>query len=741
MVHATHTKFHVVANVLESGYDGNLAKGQLAVVKNKAVKGQGKEVVSDFAGMTQKDLIAIEVGELTTPSKLRTFEVPYKSTGFFPIGSIVDIKGYAPTNVTLKVDELEIGYDGINDSTALFIPEGKAAVLDIVVEGHIASMFFGQSSYIIQKRVSRKEDQSMQEVIQKLVKELNDDVIPTATGWASTTDTLSQFLDIKTIDSTAVEVNGIDSVFSTLTLTDNGDSNDLADIQAQYPLYTVTRTARNGGVSTYTILRPSTASLADYAKVTVDVDAKGCEDCLAGYDEVEGGYVYHIAIEDDGTDQTAALEADLSAEISVTKFGNKDGRGLYSALIPAVMTDAENTNILTGFPTAEISYKGEVKDVCSDSTTVSTAWVAGETCTAIQKNFTIILKDNECGESRLAELQAAYPDLTIVEGAYTGTATQTVTVSADVALAIIVDGVTYNTADAGTTTQTAAAFVTAHAAAILSATGAVVTNPSTNVILFTHSASDFPVITSAAQTVGAVTYGTTTSNTAGGCKRSYSTKVVTNITCDECDDIFLQPYYASAPEPFGSISWVEEAVTYSSVAKMGISIKGKPFFLYPEAIEEDFIPYVETSLKIKSASFGWREDDILNYTGEQYDVDLEFARVERVQEAQDVDNLSESLFGAEDEGNLFGTNKKKYKANLFSRANLSQERILKYHKRMLKYVVEFRDQGLSQGGGSRSDITHGFGIIVEEGKHESIQTLLGKLAAKVGLEAPVISVV
>ena len=170
MLHAPHTKFHVVSTVLESGYDGNLAKGQLAVVKNKALKGKGKEVTADFDGMTQKDLIAFEIGEVTTPNKQRTVEVPYISTGFFPIGNIVDIKAYAPSNVTLKLDHIEIGYDGINESTALFIPEGKAAVMDIVVEGLVASMFFGQESFIIQKRVYRAVGESMQAVTRRLVK-------------------------------------------------------------------------------------------------------------------------------------------------------------------------------------------------------------------------------------------------------------------------------------------------------------------------------------------------------------------------------------------------------------------------------------------------------------------------------------------------------------------------------------------------------------------------------------------
>ena len=647
MLHAPHTKFHVVSTVLESGYDGNLAKGQLAVVKNKALKGKGKEVTADFDGMTQKDLIAFEIGEVTTPNKQRTVEVPYISTGFFPIGNIVDIKAYAPSNVTLKLDHIEIGYDGINESTALFIPEGKAAVMDIVVEGLVASMFFGQESFIIQKRVYRAVGESMQAVTRRLVKELNEEVIPTATGWASTTDVLSQFLEIGVIDSTTTTTVGVNSIFSSLTLVNNGDSNALADVQAQYPNYTVVQTARDGDNTTYTIVRPQAdPALASYVKTVVDVDGKGCADCLATYSLVDGGYVYHVSIEDDGVDLTTTLAGLVTGETQLDKLGNKDGRGTYAIVMPAIMAQVAIDAIITARPEAEVKYLGEIKDVCSKTTTTTTAWVAGETCVATTKGFSIIVKDNDCGATRLPELQAAYPDLVITE-----------------------DGV------------------------------------------------------------------------VGGCKRKYNTTVPTNIVCPECSPIFLQPFYGEAPDNFEGISWEAVAETYDADALMGITIKGKPFFMYPEIYEEDFVPFIETSLKVKSASFGWREDDILNYTGSQYDVDLEFAKVVFVERAQDVNNLSQSHFGAEDEGKMFGTNKWKHKANLFARTNLSEERILKYHKRLLKYVVEFRDQGLSQGSASRSDITHGFGIMVEEGKHEAIQTILSKLAAKVGLEAPIVSVV
>lgn len=743
MLHAPHTKFHVVSTVLESGYDGNLAKGQLAVVKNKALRGKGKEVTNNFDAMTAKDLIALEIGEATTPNKQRTVEVPYVSTGFFPIGSITDIKAYAPSNVTLKLDHIEIGYDGINADTALYIPEGKAAVMDIVVEGLVASMFFGKEHFIIQKRVYRAEGESMQSVVRRLVKELNEEVIPTATGWASTTDVLSQFLEIGTIDSTAIDANGVDYKFSTLTVTDNGDSNDLADVRAQYPDYKVELTSRDGDLSTYTIVAPSNVSLSDYVKTVVDVDGKGCANCLSGYSLVEGGYVYHVALEDDGADLTTTVEGYFTGEIDVIKFGNKDGKGTYSVLLPNVITDTDRDAVLAGHSEAEILYVGEVKDVCSKESTVSTKWVAGNTCTATDKTFKITLKDNECGESRLTELQEAYPDLTIIEGVYTGVASQAVTLTGSSGNAVLkINGVNYTQAYNTSLTQTATDFVTNHATNINTATGATVTS-SGAVITITAPSFNFPTVAGVAggltETVANVVYAT--SAETGGCKRTYSTKTVTNLVCDQCDDIFMQPFYAEAPTPYEGISWVANEEVYDEDAKMGIFIKGKPFYMYPEIYEEDFVPFIETSLKVKSASFGWREDDILNYTGSQYDVDLEFAKVEFIERAQDVNNLSQSFFGAEDEGKMFGTNKWKHKANLFARTNLSEERILKYHKRLLRYVIEFKDQRLSQGAASTSNITHGFGLIVEEGKHEAIQDILNKLAAKVGLPAVTPSVI
>lgn len=166
---------------------------------------------------------------------------------------------------------------------------------------------------------------------------------------------------------------------------------------------------------------------------------------------------------------------------------------------------------------------------------------------------------------------------------------------------------------------------------------------------------------------------------------------------------------------------------------MGVFVKGKPFYIYHEIYEEDFVPYIETSLKIKSISFGASGSLILNYTGEPYNPELEFAKVRRHTVAADVNNNAVAMFGAEDVGNKHYNNKDKHKANLFARTNLSQERILKYHKKYVQYFVKWRDNNLSQGGASRSDITHQVGYFVEYGRHTPLQTALNALATKAGL--------
>lgn len=743
MVHSSFSKPQVITSVLTTGYAGNLAKGQVAFVKDKAKKGLGAEVVSDFTGMNKKERIAIRVGEMTSPSNLRINEVPFKGTGFFPLDSILDIKSHIPSQVELKVDHLEAGYNGITDSTALFIPEGKSAVLDIVVCGEVASTFFGISEYIISKEVYRADGETMQEVIRRAVKELKEEKVPTATGWASITDELAQFLEIGVIDSSTDALAGTSWNFATVSIKDAGESNDLAVVQAQYPLYKVKRTDREDGTSTYSILKPASVTLAAVSITDVNVKNKGCETALAGYTALTGGVVYSIALEDNGADLSADVDG-IAGYVSgtVNKVGNDNGVGTYLVVVTSELTDANKASFLAinaALGTASFTELGTVDTAWKKASTVTYAWVNGETCKATTKQYSIILPDTECGQSRLSELQAVYTDLVIEEGIPSGNAVQTVNLTGTSGTAnIAVNGVNYLATFATDLATTEANFVTANAATILAATGTVVTYAG-GLITFTDAAEGFPTITvtnatlTLAGTVSAIDYVTTAS--VGGCKRAYSTYVPTNLVCEECSDIFLQPFYATAPDTFQGVAWEEKVPVFDANAKMGIFVKGKPFYIQPESYEEDFVPYIETSLRVKSMSFGAQGSLALNWTGSIYDPNTEFAEVRKLQYASDVNNDAQALFGAERMGNQHFANKTIHKANLFARANMSQERLLKYSKKYVQFAVKYIDNGLSQGGASRSDITHEFRMIVEYGKHIDLQNTLNSLAGKLGLDA------
>ena len=664
MIHGAHSKKMAVSSVRTTGHSGNLKKGELAVAKDKyAGKGKGLEVVTDYTTMSLNDKVQINVGESTTPANLRIKEVPNKSTGWFQIKDIIDLKAHIPSQTKLVTDRLEVGYDGIKQDTALYIPEGKSAILDFLLYGEVASMFFGQDEVLVSKEVFRPVGTTMQEVIEKAVKELKEERVPSTLGFDSLSEKLSNYLTIGVIDSSNTSLKGVEQTLYTLQVSDNGDSNDLAAVAVQYPLYNVQVLDRKEEITTYGIIAPTGTNITQATITNTSVLYEDCENCPAGY--------------------TAAP--------------------------------------LEGY--------------CVKTITNTYNWVAGETCKVSKSQYNIILPDTECGASRLAELQAAYPDLVIEEGLATGSAKITATLSGTSGNAsIVVDGVTYTTAFNTDLATTATAFVTAHGAAILAATGLTVTSAA-EVITFTGAAVGFPTITTVAggltETISAIDYITTAQ--AGGCKRTYSTYVTTNAVCNECSDIYLQPFYGEAPVEFEGVSWEVLPVVYNENAKMGVYIEGKPFYMTPEIYEEDFIPYIETSLKIKSISFGASGSLILNYDGKPYDPETEFSEGRQIRYSQDVNNNANALFTSEDIGNTHYTNKEKHKKNLFARTNLSSERILKYHKKYVQYFFTWKDNNLSQGGASRSDITHQIAYIVEYGKHLPVQNVLNALVTKAGL--------
>jgi hypothetical protein len=570
MPHSTINKplFTHKGALQKEGGAGNLAKGQLAVVLDKSTA-NGAKVVSDFAGLKNSERIAIRVGRNKLPNNLRDKHAPYYSTDYFRIDSIVNITANAPKKTKLEVDEFIIGYDGINADSELFIPEGKSSKFDVVLYGYPVETEFGEKMHTIEMRASRAKGQTMQEVIRKLVKDLQEYTVPRSRK------PLSNFVDIKVIDSTTVDLTGTPWVISTIEVVDDGTSNAAAEVQAQFNGYNVVVTNRENGVTTYGILHLVSETLDPFVQKVVTNYVKDCEDCKDGFDEFA----------EDGLETICRKEVETEYE-----------------------------------------------------------WVDGNECFAQTKKFTIQLKDDDCG-SRLEELQAAYPNLTIT----------------------VAQG------------------------------------------------------------------GTPAADIKGGCQTVYQTTVPTNIVCDECSCIFLQPFYAEAPAEFDGTYWKAEKTVYNPDAKMGILVRGLEYIIHPEAYARDFIPFVETSTKIRSASFGVREMDYLNFTP-AYDVETEFANVIQTSKSQDVDNQSHRMFGYEDMSRVHYLGEGVHNKNLFARTALGEESLVDYNKRLITYHITYQDTRLSQFAGGRSNITHEIPIVVEEGYHKEIEILVNKLAAKVGLD-------
>jgi hypothetical protein len=319
--------FTLNGNVLASGGAKNLAKGQFTIVKSDTATSAGATVVGvgDFAGLSAKQVLEMRLGKHRVPEVRTALNSKPYSSETFKLSDIVDIKKITPKFETRKFDELIVGYDGVNDSTAINLAEGEHAVLDILLKGDHVGFVTNSCSYPLKFHFGREVGETNQEAVKRAVKSLK---AMTLTNGVS----VNEVVDISVVDSSNPALAGTEFVFQSLTVTDAGDSNALALVQAQYPTLKVVRTDRDILKSIYTVVTAEGVTLADF--------------------------------------------------------------------------------VLTDVSLADADCDGEA-EVISTETEIS--WVVGESCFATEQTYTIQLADNECGNSRLTELQAFYPELTITE--------------------------------------------------------------------------------------------------------------------------------------------------------------------------------------------------------------------------------------------------------------------------------------------------------------------------------------
>ena len=229
--------FTLNGNVLASGGAKNLAKGQFTIVKSGVASANGAVVVSDFAGLPDSTVYEMRLGKAVTPNVRTAMNGKPYSSELFTIKDIVSIEANAPKFFERTVDSIIVGYNGINADTAIELLEGQTTVLDITLSGDHVGFITGNCEYNIKLNFGREVGETNQEAIERLVKRLKEQTFPQGVN-------ITEVVDIKVVNSENEPLSGVPYVFSSLTLTDEGDSNALADIQAQYPLHKVELTNR-----------------------------------------------------------------------------------------------------------------------------------------------------------------------------------------------------------------------------------------------------------------------------------------------------------------------------------------------------------------------------------------------------------------------------------------------------------------------------------------------------------------
>lgn len=363
--------------------------------------------------------------------------------------------------------------------------------------------------------------------------------------------------------------------------------------------------------------------------------------------------------------------------------------------------------------------------------TINYSWVAGDTCTAIAKNFTIQLADDVCGQDKLDALEAMYPDLNILID--TPTQVQTVNLTGTSGTAnVTVGGVDYLATFATDLATTEGNFVTAHAAAILAATGATVTYAG-GLITFTSPSGEMPIIVVAnvsgnlAGTLGTLT-GTGTAVTGVACQTVYRTQVFTDIVCEDCSPLLRDLFVAEAPFPFEMIYWVEEVPVYSDDALMGIYFEGLTNIFAGSEEYRDEIPFIYSSTRLSVANIapGAVNESFNMGTNGRFKVKL-------LEIASDPSGLGKDLFDLEERTRVYMTGAKRHEGNNYARLILGEEALLKPLKQYILYSIKIKTDRFAQSWSGEVRENFNYLIAVEVGFNTNVETLVNALATAAGL--------
>lgn len=310
-----------------------------------------------------------------------------------------------------------VGFDGYDTTKTLSAKCGEVRTVYVKATGNPIDKLYNNQGFIRQYRIDTGccdecggdscADVDPSVLADILVEKINTDPKWNAGG--------GQLFRARKVLSTALSTVGatLYDIYN-LAIADNGDDAALASVQVQYPGVAVKRIARDGIVSTYQIIKTGAAP-ADHTNAGIFV-INDCGICPAGYTSNASGFIYVLVRPDAG--DAAALTA-VSTAYGIAAAGESTVRILRDAPngLSTYIIVSNTANQAAIGANDQITNLGAAEARCVLTTPTTTAWTDVGDLYAFPKEYHITLQDNVCGVSRLAELQAYYPDLVITQEA------------------------------------------------------------------------------------------------------------------------------------------------------------------------------------------------------------------------------------------------------------------------------------------------------------------------------------
>nr|DAX18297.1 MAG TPA: hypothetical protein [Caudoviricetes sp.] len=425
-IHKPYDRHFVSTGAVKTeGGSLNLALGQLGVFKvNTKHNAQGLEALSNFKNLSKKEKVEIKVGNNTNV---------VSSTHPFEIGKIKGLRVSAPQKTEQTVDEVIIGYNGLDESTSITFGVGEFKEINLRLSGEKVGLLgypegfvnltipldTKRCSYYAKDKCNGNCDECASvNPLPVLLAGFQRFLNTPLKGGVKVTDLIEYDL-IKKCTGAATTLNKVEYKFYELSIVDSGTLEALSAVQSQYPKEKVVRKSRKGNTTTYEILRPSTGvtALAKF-KRGADSFIKDCKECVAGWNPVEGGFLYTLQTEDENPNTN--IEAIEGVKAGTIVKGGVTTEGLYSYTFVAEKELAKDKidEYLDNNKDKSVvlTLVGKVSSVCKSDAVTEFAWTEKATCNAILQEYILDLPDTKCGADRLDELKAHYGTNEITKG-------------------------------------------------------------------------------------------------------------------------------------------------------------------------------------------------------------------------------------------------------------------------------------------------------------------------------------